>query len=340
MLLSGKDLRSVKKEFSVVVGKNAKLNDFSDRLDRYSAAKKKSIQVGTYLKNVGNEVSESGFDLVKMEMRSRAAQVLGCGSYLHFRHYTRLDDTRLIAANFCKKHLLCQLCAIRRGGKYLRVSLPKILHVIEKEKLRPYLVTFTIQNGENLGERLNHLKRGLSKFVRRKLRFERGESKRFSESCKIEGSIYSIELKEGAGSRLWHPHAHMIALCSSEIDKYRLSEEWQEITGDSKIVDVRPITDRKNDLPQDYQQEDITDDSLIGGLCEVFKYAVKFSSMPYHRIWEAYSIVQGKRLIGKTGLLHGLKLPEGLLDDVLPDDEPFIDLYFSYLWGRGYVIES
>ena len=40
-----------------------------------------------------------------------------------------------------------------------------------------------------------------------------------------------------------------------------LSREWHEITGDSFIVDVRPISQ----------------DDPVSGFIEVFKYAVKFS---------------------------------------------------------------
>jgi hypothetical protein len=40
-----------------------------------------------------------------------------CGDYLLFRHYFTIDAVRLHAASFCMKHLLCPLCAIRRGAR-------------------------------------------------------------------------------------------------------------------------------------------------------------------------------------------------------------------------------
>ena len=53
----------------------------------------------------------------------------------------------------------------------------------------------------------------------------------------------------------------MIALAETEPDAERLAREWHQITGDSFIVDVRPISQ----------------DDPVSGFIEVFKYAVKFS---------------------------------------------------------------
>ena len=54
--------------------------------------------------------------------------------------------------------------------------------------------------------------------------------------------MWSYEIKRGQGSGLWHPHLHMIAGREVEPDAEMLSREWHEITGDSFIVDVRPIS--------------------------------------------------------------------------------------------------
>lgn len=48
-----------------------------------------------------------------------AAKLENCSNYLLFRHYHTVDQVRLHSANFCKKHLLCPMCAIRRGAKML-----------------------------------------------------------------------------------------------------------------------------------------------------------------------------------------------------------------------------
>ena len=55
----------------------------------------------------------------------------------------------------------------------------------------------------------------------------------------------------------------MIALAEVQPSQSRLSHEWESVTADSYIVDVRPIS-----------QED-----TASGFCEVFKYALKSSDM-------------------------------------------------------------
>jgi hypothetical protein len=56
-----------------------------------------------------------------------------CGDYLAFRHYFTIDKVRLHGASFCMKHLLCPLCAIRRGSKALKAYLDR-WEVIQVEK--------------------------------------------------------------------------------------------------------------------------------------------------------------------------------------------------------------
>jgi hypothetical protein len=50
-----------------------------------------------------------------------------------FRHYFTIDKVRLHGASFCMKHLLCPLCAIRRGAKALKAYLDR-WEVIQVEK--------------------------------------------------------------------------------------------------------------------------------------------------------------------------------------------------------------
>lgn len=65
----------------------------------------------------------------------------------------------------------------------------------------------------------------------------------------------------------------MIWLCREAPDARKLSEEWQHWTGDSFIVDVRPFH---------------SDQDVVSGFFEVFKYALKFSELPLADNWEAY----------------------------------------------------
>ena len=58
-----------------------------------------------------------------------------------------------------------------------------------------------------------------------------------NELCKAHGIVYAVEItNRGRG---WHPHIHMVALVDEWIDRKKLSQQWEAITVDSKIVDVR-----------------------------------------------------------------------------------------------------
>ena len=243
-----------------------------------------------------------------------ANRLSGCGNYLLFRHFFTIDTVKLHAASFCMKHLLCPLCAIRRGAKALGAYLDRFEAIKRSNaRLGAFLVTLTVKDGPDLRERFKHLHASQRELWKRK---QRG---RGSVLDGVEGAVWSYEVKRGQGSGLWHPHLHMIALSEVMPDAERLSRDWHEITGDSFIVDVRPIS-----------QED-----PASGFIEVFKYAVKFSDQDPADTVHAWETLAGKRLLGSAGCFRGVEIPEDLTDD--PGDYlglPYVDLLYRYLSGR------
>jgi hypothetical protein len=109
----------------------------------------------------------------------------------------------------------------------------------------------------------------------------------------------------------------MIALAEVEPSQDRLSREWHAVTGDSYVVDVRPIS-----------QED-----PASGFVEVFKYAVKASDMELHDTVHAHQMLKGKRLIASAGCFRGVDVPEELTDEPL-DELPFVEMLFRHLGGQ------
>ena len=133
--------------------------------------------------------------------------------------------------------------------------------------------------------------------------------------CKAEGAVYTLELtNKGNG---WHPHCHMIILATSQPSQTDLSTEWHKITGDSMVVDCRPILG-----------------DPVEGFMEVFKYAVKFSDLTLADNWHAAQILKGKRLLNSFGLFRGVEIPDSLLDEPL-DGLPYLDRFYRYL-GDSY----
>lgn len=276
------------------------------RLNRYGKAKKGALDVAEYIGSI-------------REHQAIGRRVRSCGDYLVFRHYYTVDQVKLHGAKLCMAHLLCPLCAIRRGSKALKAYLDR-WEVIRAEKpaLKPFLVTLTVKDGSDLDERFKHLHKGQRELWKRK---QRG---RGSPLDGVAGAVWSYEIKRGNGSGLWHPHLHMIALAEHQPDQVQLAAEWHNITRDSFIVDVRPIS-----------QED-----PAAGFMEVFKYAVKFSDQPPEDTLHAWLTLRGKRLLASSGCFRGVPEPADLMDDATAlADLPFATLFYRFMQGR-YALTS
>ena len=293
------------KERSLDVGQDGEASGIEAlprRVSRYGEAKKRALDIAEY---IGQQ--EGG--------KALSTRVTSCGDYLLFRHYYTVDHVRLHAASFCRKHLVCPLCAIRRGAKAMEAYLPRYEAVRAADgDLRPFLVTLTVKDGPDLAERFEHLMRAQRELWMRR---HRG---RGSVLDGVQAAVWSYEVKRGAGSGLWHPHLHMVAMARQEPNALHLAAEWRAITGDSFIVDVRPI-----------DQAD-----PASGFLEVFKYALKFSDMEPADTWAAHLVLRGRRLVGSAGLFRGIEIPDALTDEPL-DDLPFALMLYRYFRG-GYSL--
>ena len=280
---------------------------FPGRLERYGRAKARALSIAEYI------TSARG---TNAQMRQRTSTALrDCGSYLVFRDYYTVGEIRLAQAYFCKKHLLCPLCAIRRGAKLLSRYLDRFHSITASDgDLKPFLVTLTVKDGPDLSERFNHLQRSVRTYHKRRHR-----NNASCEAKKAAGAVWSYEIKRGRNSGLWHPHVHAVWLCHEVPNLSQLSDEWHRITGDSYIVDVRPIDQ----------------DDPVSGFLEVFKYAVKFSDQPEADTWHCFETLRGRRLIGSFGAFYGLPEPDDLTDDLL-EGLPYAERFFNYFGASGY----
>jgi plasmid rolling circle replication initiator protein Rep len=304
-----------------------------ERIAKYSGLKKRSLEMRDFLKDLSNDIPSlmgDGKRNISTEMdeaKRVSSELSGCANFLVFHNYYTIEELRLSKVITCKKHLLCPFCAARRASKQVEKNGDRIKKVLEENKnLIPVMITLTVKNGEDLEERFTHLRDSFKKLQEKRRDANRGKTE--TEFSKVTGSMFSYEVtNKGNG---WHPHIHMIALLDDYIDQGKLSREWEAITKDSKIVDIRKITSKSGD------NLDISD-----ALIEVFKYALKFSDLDLEHTWEAYRTLKGKRLLGSFGTLYGtISEPENLLDDLL-DDLPYIEMFYTYSrFSSGYELKT
>lgn len=292
------------------IGNRGGIQGLPQRLERYSVAHARSLKMRDYLQDAHG-------------LEREYQRLSTCGEYLLFRWFYSLDAVRLAALHSCKMHLLCPLCAIRRGSKLLTSYMGKFGQLLtDYPNLTPVFFTLTIKDGPDLKERHKHLVKSWKTYRSRARDALRGKCA-FNQVNKFAGAVWSIETKIGENSGVWHPHLHGIAMCTDIPVVERMREEWKDITGDSFVLHARPIYD-----------------DPVEAFLEIFKYAVKLSDLELRENLEAYETLRGKRLVDSFGVFRGVEVPEALEDD-LSDLEglPYSEMLFRYLGASGYVLD-
>jgi hypothetical protein len=139
-----------------------------------------------------------------------------------------------------------------------------------------------------------------------------------------------------------------------------LAQELWLHSGDSYILDVRGLYSRElysrlaplpsEDLSkpvfelsdtEDGSETAFTPDSLFSGLCEAFKYALKFDELSHEDWLEAATKLERRRLIYSYGCLHGAVVPEDHGDDIEDElrNQPFYEKVYRYYKGSGYILD-
>lgn len=300
----------------VGAGEGQKASDSGKRLNRYGTAR--SVTNALLATITDGELRQAGI--------TKPERVRHCGQWLRFRDYYTIGQHKLTAGNFCDKPLICGLCAILRGSRLLAAYLARLNLVRTVEpRLRPVMVTLSVRNGDGLSERLDHLRASM-----KTLHARRHRPNQPSVMHSIAGGVFSVEVVNNGNG--WHPHAHAIwmvdqahaaATDSRAWALQRLSPEWHQITGDSYIVDARPITPTDETNP------------YAAGFCEVFKYAVKPAELGRNLLLDALPVLAGQRLVGAFGCFYGIKEPAKLTDDLDGlRGLPYFEYLYRFLHGR------
>ena len=281
------------------------IDQLNTRLARYSTAKERALVNLQVLKILSKKDTEAGFHAASVKLQN-------CGNYLAFNYYYTVGKVRLTKASFCKQHLICPLCAIRRGAKALDAYLKRYQVVMSQNpSYKLSMITLTVKNGNDLAERFKHLQDSVQRiFSRRRDWLKKGLG--LTEWRKVHGYVGTYELtNQGKG---WHPHAHIMVLHTETFNYKALKTEWLAITGDSHVLNVSAA-----------QHPHAPEIDFL----EVFKYAVKFSDMTPEQNIHAWTVLRGRRLLFSGGEFRGVEIPDELSDEIL-DDLPYVELFFQY----------
>ncbi|CAO1670493.1 Replication protein (plasmid) [Halomonas sp. NYA30] len=295
----------------------------SERINRFGERRKRAAMFQRWLADHNDLTHREDLQRVSADLRQ-------CASWLKFNHYYRVDEVRLAAAYTCKRHLVCPFCAARRASKQVERYLDRLRVILtDNPRLKLALLTFTVKNGDDLAERHAHLENSFRRLQKKRRDALQGKGK--TELSKVAGAFFSYEVTNKNQGKGWHPHIHCLVLLDEYIVHSKLVTEWEKITGDSIIVDIRRIA---GGISQIIDQSGQIVPEIVDAFAEVFKYALKFSELSFQHNLEAFELLRGKRLQGSFGLFWGVKVPESHLDDLL-DNEPYIELFYRFN-GKAY----
>lgn len=171
-----------------------------------------------------NYVSSTG--LTYSDISDKIAKISKCASIIELKEsFIEKDHSfeqvmKVAAANFCKQHAICPICAdrmqSRRRAKYKDPIKAQAARVSAGER-HAYIVTYTIADGESLGERLEHLKESKKNFRKMGQCRQDGTRSR-GEAAKIKAALSTFEIKRGTRSGLWHVHCHDLVFTNKPLD--------------------------------------------------------------------------------------------------------------------------
>jgi Replication protein len=274
------------------------------------------------------EVGE-GFQVeAATEEERRIGRRIGhCGERLIFRAPACECDPYarplLVGADLCT-HRMCHHCAKLRSRKLAGRVHEMVGKLREKDIRRYALLTLTFRDTEVLDGAVDRCWADFRKLRQRKL------------WGSVRGCLGTMEIERGKCSGQWHPHLHVLVArsscrclrgrrpgdggptcahgkpwCPHALNQCCLSEAWQEITGDSFVVDIRAV----------HADED---GGMRGAVREVVKYCTKLTEVSARKrgdglsdVLELHRAIRKRRLLMTAGVFRGLVEPitaEELLD--------------------------
>ncbi len=186
------------------------------------------------------------------------------------------DGNVYLSPGRCRDRM-CGLCSSRRSHEAGERLTP-----IVQAMNAPRLMTLTLKSSSlPLGMQLDRLVKAFRDLRRQK-----------QWGGLVKGGVATIEITRNPSTNEWHPHLHVI-FDGSYYPQQLLKEQWHQLTGDSYIVDVRPVHD-----------------------CDkASKYVAKYVGKPANFVgWDLQSIedyaaaMHGRRTIMTFGASHNIRV--------------------------------
>ncbi len=257
----------------------------------------------------------------------KSTRIRECCNVLKFRDYLN-GEQRLYGANFCKYDKFCLACSTRRSIRMIQ----RFEQWIQQYRLYDkhwYHITLTVRHNssQSLKTVMDKLCTAKGKVAKRYRNWKRPEQKTKSFMNNFDWLICSIEVTQSEKG-WWHPHIHILACSDKKLPtkviylfgkRIELNEdlqnEWHEITKDSYQVSMREIT--------------VTDGYFDRkGIGEVFKYAVKFSTLDVPHLVELIELQHTRKyhFFSTYGIFRGWKLDSKPTDE----DKNFVEKTLEY----------
>jgi hypothetical protein len=288
---------------------------------RFKKSKQRTNSFLSFTKEFDNETLKQ-----KKLLGGTLEAVNGCGSWLEFRNYIKVDKTKLHKANFCKKDKLCPACAMRRASKQVK----KVYEHFEanpglKKKHWYYIVLPVKHNSQEDFETVFNRTRDGLQSLRNAIKDNRRGKGRKSFFSQFNGLFYSFEVTKTKNG--WNNHINLLCCADNEIQGIR--KKGKTFIHNDIMRDWKKYTDNESYVHSINKIDVSTDENLIKNLLEVFKYSLKFQDLSNADLLEVYEKTYKKRLIGAFGSLYGIKLDVELEgDDVLGDK--FLEIIYRY----------
>ncbi len=199
---------------------------------------------------------------------------------------TKADGSPIASLSRCRDRL-CPLCADRRGGQ----ATNRTCAVVERFNA-PRFITLTLKHKDATLEcELARLHVAL-----KKLRADKAWAKR------VVGGVYGVEVTRNTKQRQWHVHVHLIV--DGEYFPHEvLKAVWLACTGDSFIVEVQMVKDRRKTARY---------------ISRYVSKPVDLESWSAEEVREYAAAMHGRRLLQTFGAAHNVKID----DDEEPAEDP------------------